>query len=55
MIIRHAVEYITVQISVVTLKDALHLGSYIIIIGRPITAAKDPAYAAELILKEINE
>ena len=43
------------QKRVVTPKDALHLGSDYIVIGRPITEAKDPAYAAEAILKEINE
>ena len=53
--IRPAGADITDQKRVVTPKDALHLGSDYIVIGRPITAAKDPAYAAELILKEINE
>lgn len=46
---------ITDQKRVVTPKDALLLGSDYIVVGRPITAAKDPAYAAKSILKEINE
>ncbi len=42
------------QKRVVTPKDALLLGSDYIVIGRPITQAKDPSYAAECIIKEIN-
>lgn len=53
--IRLAGADLTDQKRVVTPKDSLHLGSDYIVIGRPITAAKDPAGAAELILKEINE
>ncbi len=42
------------QKRVVTPKDALLLGSDYIVVGRPITQAKDPAFAAESIIKEIN-
>ena len=53
--IRPAGADITDQKRVVTPKDALHLGSDYIVVGRPITEAQDPAYAAEAILREINE
>ena len=42
------------QKRVVTPKDAVNLGSDYIVVGRPITQAKDPAFAAESIIKEIN-
>lgn len=46
---------VTDQKRIVTPRDALQLGSDYIVVGRPITAAEDPACAAESIVKEINE
>ena len=42
------------QARVVTPKDAVHAGADYIVVGRPITGAKDPATAAAAILAEIS-
>ena len=42
------------QKRIVTPKDALSLGTDYIVVGRPITCAVDPAFAASEIIKEIS-
>jgi orotidine-5'-phosphate decarboxylase len=43
------------QKRVATPAEALHLGASYLVVGRPITAAPNPAQAAEAILKEMAE
>lgn len=43
------------QIRVLTPRDAIRSGSNFLVVGRPITQARDPVAAAQLILDEIDE
>lgn len=47
--------YVNDQVRVVTPADAVKLGVDYMVIGRPITKAKDPVTAAKLILDEIEQ